>query len=217
MKINFKTIKKVFLLGLPIIISNLSRTLMDLADMAMVAGIDDGANALAAVGFSGMLVWIFLSMGLSIRTCTQTIAARRVGQKIYPECSLALRNGQILALSLGLPLSILGYFFAPQIMSILITQQEIPEQLKIKEFKPCVVGLYTDPERLSDIRRNRVNIMNETNLPSYADLDSIKKEIENSKKIFKKYNWPTVDVTRKSVEETAASVIKIYEIKKENG
>ena len=98
----------------------------------------------------------------------------------------------------------------------LIMPQEIPEQLKAKKLNPCVVGLYTDPERLSDIRRNRVNIMNETNLPSYTDLDSIKKEIEGSKKIFKKYNWPIVDVTRKSVEETAASVIKIYEIEKKN-
>ena len=96
----------------------------------------------------------------------------------------------------------------------LIMSQDLPDQLKIKELKPCVVGLYTDPERLSDIRRNRVNIMNETNLPSYTDLDSIKKEIEGSKKIFKKYNWPTIDVTRKSIEETAASVIKIYDIRR---
>ena len=96
----------------------------------------------------------------------------------------------------------------------LIMPQEIPEQLKAKKLNSCVVGLYTDPERLSDIRRNRVNIMNETNLPSYTDLDSIKKEIEGSKKIFKKYNWPTIDVTRKSIEETAASVIKIYEIRR---
>ena len=141
MKINLNTMKKVFLLGLPIIISNLSRTLMDLADMAMVAGIDNGANALAAVGFSGMLVWIVLSMGLSIRTCTQTIASRRVGQKKYPECSLALRNGQILALFLGLPLSILGYFFAPQIMSTLITQQEILS-FSIDYSRYALLGIY---------------------------------------------------------------------------
>ena len=96
----------------------------------------------------------------------------------------------------------------------LIAKQEIPEQVKLKEFKPCVVGLYTDPERLSDIRRNRVNIMNENNLPSYTDLSSIKQEVEDSKKIFKKYNWPTIDVTRKSIEETAASIIKIYDIRR---
>jgi hypothetical protein len=96
----------------------------------------------------------------------------------------------------------------------LVMQQEIPEELKTKGLKPCVIGLYTDPERLSDIRRNRVNIMNETNLPSYTNLNSIKKEIDDSKKIFKKYNWPTIDVTRKSIEETAASVIKIYDIRR---
>ena len=41
-----------------------------------------------------------------------------------------------------------------------------------------------------------------------------KEEVENSKKMFKKFNWPTIDVTRRSVEETAASIVKIYEIKK---
>ena len=40
-------------------------------------------------------------------------------------------------------------------------------------------------------------------------------EVENSKKLFRKYDWPTIDVTRKSVEETAASIVKIYDIKKE--
>ena len=56
--------------------------------------------------------------------------------------------------------------------------------------------------------------MNENRLPNYTDIESIKKEIEESKKLFKNYNWPTIDVTRKSVEETAASIIKIIEIKK---
>ena len=51
---------------------------------------------------------------------------------------------------------------------------------------------------------------------TYTDFEKISKEVEEAKKIFKKYNWPTVDVTRKSVEETAASIIKIYEIEKEN-
>ena len=46
--------------------------------------------------------------------------------------------------------------------------------------------------------------------------EKISKEVETAKKTFKKYKWPTIDVTRKSVEETAASIIKIYEISKEN-
>ena len=71
-----------------------------------------------------------------------------------------------------------------------------------------------DPERLSDIRRNRVAIMKDQKLKEYTDLDVIKKEVEDSKKLFKKNNWPVIDVTRRSVEETAASILKIIDIKK---
>ena len=96
----------------------------------------------------------------------------------------------------------------------LVMQQEIPDQLKKKELKICIIGLYADPERLSDIRKNRISIMNETKLKNYTEVESIKKETDDSKKLFKKYNWPTIDVTRKSIEETAASIIRIYDIRK---
>ena len=81
----------------------------------------------------------------------------------------------------------------------------------------CVVGLNTEPERLADIRKNRMNSLKETENKSYTDLEKIKKEVEDAKNTFKKYKWPIIDVTRKSVEETAASIIKIYEIYKQNG
>ena len=96
----------------------------------------------------------------------------------------------------------------------LVPKREIPQALKENNLKPCVIGLYATAERLSDIRRNRVAIMNDTNLPTYTDLEFIKNEVDDSKKLFKKYNWPTIDVTRKSVEETAASIIKIYDIRR---
>ena len=96
----------------------------------------------------------------------------------------------------------------------LVPNQEIPEDLKSENFKSCVIGLFADPDRLSDIRRNRVALMQENRSSNYTDINAIKKEVEDSKKLFKKYNWPTIDVTRKSVEETAASIIKIIEIKK---
>ena len=96
----------------------------------------------------------------------------------------------------------------------LVLNQEIPEILKTNNLKPCVVGLYASAERLSDIRRNRVAIMNDTNLPTYTDLEFIRNEVENSKKLFKKYGWPIIDVTRKSVEETAASIVKIFDIRR---
>ena len=76
------------------------------------------------------------------------------------------------------------------------------------------MGLVADPERLADIRRNRVAIMKDNSLKEYTDLEYIKKEVNDSKKLFKKNNWPIIDVTRKSVEETAASILKIIEIKK---
>ena len=95
----------------------------------------------------------------------------------------------------------------------LVLDQKVPEELKSNKTS-CIVGLVADPERLSDIRRNRVAIMKEKRLKDYTDLESIKKEVEDSKKLFKKNNWPVIDVTRRSVEETAASILKIIDIKK---
>ena len=95
----------------------------------------------------------------------------------------------------------------------LVNEKSVPEKVTKTAFKPCVVGLITEPSRLFDIRKNRLTSINEGDNKEYANIDEIKKELENSKKIFRKNNWPTIDVTRKSVEETAASIIKIYEIK----
>jgi regulator of PEP synthase PpsR (kinase-PPPase family) len=98
----------------------------------------------------------------------------------------------------------------------LINENSIPKMLKDNPKLACVVGLNTEPERLVDLRKNRMNTLKETENKSYTDLNKIKKEVEDAKKTFKKFMWPTIDVTRKSVEETAASVIKIYEIFKNN-
>ena len=98
----------------------------------------------------------------------------------------------------------------------LINENSIPKILKERPQITCVIGLNTEAERLVDIRKNRMNTLKETENKSYTDIDKIKKEIENAKNTFRKYKWPTIDVTRKSVEETAASIIKIYEIYKQN-
>ena len=98
----------------------------------------------------------------------------------------------------------------------LINKNSIPKALKDNPKLACVVGLSTEPERLVDLRKNRMNTLKETENISYTDLDKIKKEVDEAKNTFKKYMWPMIDVTRKSVEETAASVIKIYEIYKQN-
>jgi len=99
----------------------------------------------------------------------------------------------------------------------LINEHSIPESLKKNPKMACVVGLTTEAERLVDIRKNRMMTLKEKENTSYTDIQNIKKEVEDAKKTFAKYKWPTIDVTRKSVEETAASIIKMYEIYKNNG
>ena len=91
-------------------------------------------------------------------------------------------------------------------------RKNLPTNLtKITE-KKCIIGLICDATRLSDVRRNRVQSLHEDGRSDYTDEKKIMNELENSKKLFKKYNWPTIDVTRKSVEETAATIIKILDI-----
>jgi regulator of PEP synthase PpsR (kinase-PPPase family) len=98
----------------------------------------------------------------------------------------------------------------------LVNEQSIPESLKKNPKLSCVVGLTTEAQRLVDIRKNRMNALKEKENTNYTDIKKIEKEISEAKKTFTKYRWPTIDVTRKSVEETAASIIKIYEINKNN-
>ena len=97
----------------------------------------------------------------------------------------------------------------------LVNEMSIPKDL-IYATNICIVGLVTEAERLFDIRRNRLNTLKENEASDYTNLEKIRTEVEESKKIFKKNKWPTIDVTRKSVEETAASIIKIFEIKNKN-
>ena len=86
----------------------------------------------------------------------------------------------------------------------------------IKSKDICVIGLTTEPERLFDIRRNRLTSLKENEASDYTNLEKIRDEVEKSKKIFKQNKWPVIDVTRKSVEEAAASIIKIYDIQNKN-
>jgi regulator of PEP synthase PpsR (kinase-PPPase family) len=94
----------------------------------------------------------------------------------------------------------------------LVNENSLPKKLKENPQITCVVGLNTEPERLVDLRKNRMNSLKETENTQYISLENIKKEIMDAKKTFQKYRWPSIDVTRKSVEETAASIIKIHEI-----
>jgi regulator of PEP synthase PpsR (kinase-PPPase family) len=94
----------------------------------------------------------------------------------------------------------------------LVNENSLPKKLRENPQITCVVGLNTEPERLVDLRKNRMNSLKEIENRKYTSIESIKKEIMDAKKTFQKYRWPSIDVTRKSVEETAASIIKIHEI-----
>jgi regulator of PEP synthase PpsR (kinase-PPPase family) len=98
----------------------------------------------------------------------------------------------------------------------LVNENSLPEKLKKDPHFTCVVGLSTEAERLADLRKNRMNSLKEKENTEYTNLDNIKDEVLKAKKTFQKYNWPVIDVTRKSVEETAASIIKIHEIYSNN-
>ena len=78
---------------------------MGLVDMAMVSRL--GATELAATGMGSLLVWVFLSMGIGVRTAVQTVSARRLGQKKYSQCGNALHNGIILASCIAIPFTII--------------------------------------------------------------------------------------------------------------
>ena len=94
----------------------------------------------------------------------------------------------------------------------LVNENSLPKKLRENPQQTCVVGLHTDPERLVDLRKNRMSSLKETQNKMYTNIENIKKEVMEAKKTFKKYKWPSIDVTRKSVEETAASIIKIHDI-----
>ncbi len=72
-----------------------------------------------------------------------------------------------------------------------------------------IVGLVASPERIAEIRRNRVQLLSDRDLTDYVDRTQIANEIAYSRKLFAKHGWPMIDVTRRSIEETAATIIKM--------
>ncbi len=78
-----------------------------------------------------------------------------------------------------------------------------------------VVGLTTDAKRLSMVRRNRLQHMSDSQNDSYADLDNINDELKSARRLFSGQNWPVLDVSRRSIEETAAAILHLYVNKRE--
>jgi len=82
--------------------------------------------------------------------------------------------------------------------------------------KPLIVGLTINPEKLLQIRSTRIDSLDASDISnnSYVNIDLIKNEINESRKLFAKLKCPIIDVTKKSVEETAAKIIQLYQEKK---
>ena len=77
------------------------------------------------------------------------------------------------------------------------------------EHSAFVVCLVAQADRIAEVRRNRAMVLGDRNLDTYVDRDTILAEIAHSRRLCARQGWPVIDVTRRSVEETAATIIKL--------
>jgi len=90
----------------------------------------------------------------------------------------------------------------------LVPHMPPPPQLLAAK-KPLIVGLWVTPDRLVQVRRNRLASMGEGRDTSYIDPDVVREEINATRRLFEQHDWPTLDVSRRSIEETAAAVMNL--------
>lgn len=87
----------------------------------------------------------------------------------------------------------------------------VPEEINtLKDKGPLIVGLTTSPDRLISVRRNRLIAMNEKTETEYVDMDRVREELNMARKLCARHNWPVIDVTRRSIEETAAAILNLH-------
>ena len=85
----------------------------------------------------------------------------------------------------------------------------LPEELA-RVTRPLVVGLTNDPERLVALRRNRLTMLQADDGPTaYTDLDRVREEVQKARRFFTEKQWPVIDITRRSIEETAATIVQL--------
>tara|TARA_Y100001970_G_C14258589_1_gene877610 strand:+ start:11513 stop:12931 length:1419 start_codon:yes stop_codon:yes gene_type:complete len=114
-----KIFREIIFLSYPVVLSNVSRVLMSIFDVAMVGRL--GPEALAATGMGGMLVWAPMSIALGIRTAVQTVSSRRLGQKKERESGIAFHNGLIMATVFSVPITIIGWKWAEEIVPFFLS------------------------------------------------------------------------------------------------
>jgi regulator of PEP synthase PpsR (kinase-PPPase family) len=78
-----------------------------------------------------------------------------------------------------------------------------------------MVGLTTDPRRLVQLRRNRLRLLNKDEESEYVDMERVAAEINAARRLFAQHGWPVIDVTRRSVEETAANILQLLARRRE--
>ena len=88
-----------------------------------------------------------------------------------------------------------------------------PQLLAAKQ--PLIVGLWVSPDRLVQVRRNRLTSMGETRDSDYIEPDAVRAEIAATRQLFENNDWPMIDVSRRSIEETAAAVMNLLTERKE--
>jgi len=97
----------------------------------------------------------------------------------------------------------------------LVPHMPPPPQLLAAK-KPLIVGLWVSPDRLVQVRRSRLASMGEGRDTTYIDLDSVREEINATRRLFEQNDWPSIDVSRRSIEETAASVMNLLAERQED-
>jgi regulator of PEP synthase PpsR (kinase-PPPase family) len=90
----------------------------------------------------------------------------------------------------------------------LVPGRPVPDRLSQLK-KAVVVGLTISPDRLLQIRRNRLLSLNESRESAYIDADAVRDEIIQARRLYERHGWSTIDVTRRSVEETAAAILNL--------
>ncbi len=91
----------------------------------------------------------------------------------------------------------------------LVPNMPLPPQIETAR-RPLFVGLVASPERIIQIRQNRLLSLNASDETDYTDRDRVTEEIAFSRKLFARKRWPVIDVTRRSIEETAAAILEHY-------
>jgi regulator of PEP synthase PpsR (kinase-PPPase family) len=91
----------------------------------------------------------------------------------------------------------------------IVPGMELPPEL-FAVTRPLIVGLTNDPERLIQVRRNRLTMLHQQEQATdYTDLDKVREEVAMARRLFAEKHWPVIDVTRRSIEETAAAILKL--------